>query len=134
MVKRIQLIFHHPAVYIFLSFFIPLFVYVRTLAPTVVFGDSGELTPAAVKLGIPHPPGFPLWTFLAHFFSYIPYRTGAWRINFSSAVFAATASALLFLFLSTSAHYFLNKKKSPLIYFTSLIFSLLFAFSGTAWS
>lgn len=39
-------------------------VYLATLSPTIVAGDSGELATAAAKLGIAHPPGFPVWTLL----------------------------------------------------------------------
>jgi hypothetical protein len=33
-------------------------------APGLTFEDAGELTAAAVHLGVPHPPGYPLWTLL----------------------------------------------------------------------
>lgn len=37
-----------------------------TVAPSVTFGDSGELLSAAISLGVGHPPGYPLWTLVAH--------------------------------------------------------------------
>ena len=42
--------------------------YILTLAPTVTLEDSGELVVAADYLGVPHPPGYPIWTLLAWFF------------------------------------------------------------------
>ncbi len=72
-----------------------LILYLATLAPTVTGEDSGELIGAAATLGVPHPPGYPVWTFLAHLFSWIPLGTAAWRINlFSAACGAGTISLL----------------------------------------
>jgi tetratricopeptide (TPR) repeat protein len=59
--------------------------------------DSGELIVVAHFLGIAHPPGFPLWTMLAHVASLIPWGNVAARVNFASAVFAALACAMLTL-------------------------------------
>src|ERR1700730_3865631 len=74
-----------------------LLLYSWTLAPTVTLVDSGELIVVAHGLGVAHPPGFPLWALLAHFASVVPFGSVATRVNFSSAVFAALASAMVAL-------------------------------------
>jgi len=78
-------------------FLVALVVYGWTLAPTVTPTDSGELILAAYGLGVAHPPGVPLWIMLTHIASLIPIGNVAVRINFSSAVFAALACAMLTL-------------------------------------
>src|SRR4030095_5213120 len=78
-------------------FLVALVVYSWTLAPTVTPTDSGELILAAYGLGVAHPPGVPLWIMLAHLASLVPVGNVAVRINFSSAVFAALACAMLTL-------------------------------------
>src|SRR5436190_21418039 len=78
-------------------FLVALLLYSWTLAPTVTLTDSGELMVVARGLGIAHPPGVPLWTVLAHLASLVPLGSIAVRINFSSAVFAALACAMLSL-------------------------------------
>jgi hypothetical protein len=78
-------------------FLVGLVVYSWTLAPTVTLTDSGELIVAAYELGVAHPPGTPLWVMLAHLASIAPVGSVAVRINFSSAVFAALACAMLTL-------------------------------------
>jgi tetratricopeptide (TPR) repeat protein len=70
-------------------------LYSVTLAPTVTLVDSGELILAAKTFGVAHPPGFPLYVLLAHFFTWLPIGSVAARVNFASAVFAALAAAML---------------------------------------
>src|SRR5215510_12533125 len=78
-------------------FLVALVLYSWTLAPTVTPTDSGELILAAYGLGVAHPPGVPLWIMLTHLASLVPVGSVAVRINFSSAVFAALACAMLTL-------------------------------------
>jgi hypothetical protein len=78
-------------------FVVALIVYSWTLAPTVTPTDSGELILAAYGLGVAHPPGVPVWIMLAHLASLVPVGNVAVRVNFSSAVFAALACAMLTL-------------------------------------
>jgi hypothetical protein len=71
-------------------------VYFVTLAPTVTSEDSGELIAAAHCFGVPHPPGYPLWTMLCGFFIHtFPSGSAAWKANLLSAIFAAGGVALL---------------------------------------
>ncbi len=65
-------------------------LYWSTLCPTVFWYDSAEYTAAAHVLGVPHPPGYPLYTLIAHPFSYVP-GDPARAINLVSAVFGAAA-------------------------------------------
>ncbi|HEY4101911.1 MAG TPA: DUF2723 domain-containing protein [Gemmatimonadales bacterium] len=70
-----------------------LLIYLVTLAPTVTFWDAGEFIVAAKILGIPHPPGTPLFVLLTHVWGLIvPFGQYAWRINLFSAVCSAAAA------------------------------------------
>ena len=77
-----------------------LILYAITLAPTVTLVDSGELIVAARRLGVAHPPGFPLYVLLAHLATIFPFGNVAVRVNFASSVFATLAAATLTLLVS----------------------------------
>ena len=73
-------------------------LYVATLAPTAQFWDTPEYIAAAYVLGIPHPPGNPLFVILAHVWGLIPWMHGyAARINLFAAVTSALATGFWFL-------------------------------------
>src|SRR3954454_25200413 len=75
-----------------------LLLYERTMARTVRPGDPGEFQLAAVVLGVPHPPGYPLWVLIAHLFTrVIPYGDALWRVSLTSVVYGATAVGLTYL-------------------------------------
>jgi hypothetical protein len=131
-------------------FLVALLLYSWTLAPTVTLTDSGELIVVARGLGIAHPPGVPLWIILAHLASLVPFGNIAVRINFSSALFAALACAMLTLTvaeLMITRSYLATwkrRKKSAqsaesgvarlLLVAPALGAGLLMAFSRTLWS
>ena len=75
-----------------------LVLYALTLAPTAQFWDTPEYIAAAYVLGIPHPPGNPLFVILAHTWGLIPWLHGyAARINLMSAVMSALSAGFWFL-------------------------------------
>jgi len=107
-------------------FVVALAVYLFTMAPTVALIDSGELTDAAWSLGNAHPPGFPLFVLVTHFFTMLPIRSVAWRANFASAFFSAAAAA----FATLAAFEFKKERDATVI---AIATGLLFAFSRTVW-
>ncbi|MEX0692489.1 MAG: DUF2723 domain-containing protein [Gemmatimonadales bacterium] len=73
-------------------------LYVLTLAPTAQMWDTSEYIAAAKVLGIPHPPGNPLFVLIAKVWGLIPLAAHyAMRINLLAAVTSAVASGFLFL-------------------------------------
>jgi transmembrane protein TMEM260 (protein O-mannosyltransferase) len=73
-------------------------IYLATLAPTTAFWDTSEYIAAAKVLGIPHPPGNPLFVILAHTFGLLPLAASyAVRINLFAAVTSAASAGLWFL-------------------------------------
>ncbi len=73
-------------------------LYVATLAPTTQFWDTSEYIAAAYVLGIPHPPGNPLFSLLAHTWGLLPLAHAyAERINLLAATTSAIAAGCWFL-------------------------------------
>src|SRR5687767_9487813 len=71
-------------------------VYAATLAPSVTLWDAGEFNAAIGSLGIPHPPGTPLYIVLARVWAdALGFLPQALAVNLLSAVTTAIACALL---------------------------------------
>ncbi|MGM0578755.1 MAG: glycosyltransferase family 117 protein [Myxococcota bacterium] len=70
-------------------------VYVATATPGAFWLDSTELAGAAATLGVPHPPGHPLYVILGHAASLVPVGSLGFRIALLSGAFAAWAVCLV---------------------------------------
>ena len=107
-------------------------LYFFTLAPTVSLEDGGELAVASDYLGVPHPPGYPIWTLITWFFQWVfhwvryygqpdsnamlvwkslqdvftpgvnGYPNPTWSVGLASAVCGALACGFLALLVSRS--------------------------------
>lgn len=127
-------------------------VYFLTLGPSVGLEDSGELAVAGDHLGVPHPPGYPIWTIIsfcfARIFDFVTFRgqpNPAWAIALSSAVFGALASGCTAMLITRSASDMLADAKDIhngessfgeriLCWVGGVAGSLIFAFSPVMWS
>jgi tetratricopeptide (TPR) repeat protein len=108
--------------------------YLVTLEPSVPTGDSGELIAAAWVLGVPHPPGYPLWTMLAAAFERLPFGSPAYGANLMSAVLDALAVSVVFLVtLRLTAGRVRGGRPGRLALVAAAIGALLLAFSTTFW-
>ena len=90
---------HGPAT-AFLAAGLALTLYLATTSTDITWAhhgaDGGELLAAARVNGVPHPPGYPLYTFLLRQWLilgdlFVPASTLAWRGNLFSALLAAAA-------------------------------------------
>src|SRR6187401_3275575 len=75
--------------------------YYLTLAPDLTLEDSGELAVGSFYAGVPHPPGYPVWTLYTWLFTVlVPFSNIAWRVALSSAVAGALSCGLIALMVS----------------------------------
>jgi transmembrane protein TMEM260 (protein O-mannosyltransferase) len=80
-----------------------------SLAPSVTFWDAGEFVASMKVLGIPHPPGTPLFVMMGHVFGMVfPLGEFAFRTNLQSALFASAGAGCWFLVLQEAAGKYLG--------------------------
>lgn len=80
----------------FTAFIVPAVLGILSASPTPYWLDSPELTAAVQTLGMPHPPGHPLYVTAVKIFTLIPLGSIAFRVSAASAIFGACASFLLY--------------------------------------
>ncbi len=129
-------------------------VYFYTLGPSVGLEDSGELATASAHLGVPHPPGYPFWTFCTWIFckifssvTYMDHPNPVWAVSCCSAFFGALAAGCMAMLISRSAADLINTVKKDslfadndssttnwLSFLGGVSGALAFAFSPVEWS
>jgi len=116
-----------------------LVIYFLTKAPTLSFWDCGEFIAAGSILGVPHPPGSPLYVLIARLFSLIPFASDiAVRINMLSVI--SSSLAVLFAYLTAVRMLHLAFKKDDslltriIIYAGGVSGALFLGFGLTSWN
>lgn len=72
---------------------VALILYIRTLAPSLLWGDSAEFQTLSHTLGMTHPSGYMTQIMIGKLFTLIPVGNIAYRVNLMSAFFGALAVA-----------------------------------------
>lgn len=73
-------------------------LYLLTLSPSTAMWDTSEYIAAAYTLGLPHPPGNPLFVLIGRVFAELPIAPGvAMRINVLAALCSAVSATMWFL-------------------------------------
>ena len=119
--------------------------YYYTLAPDLTLEDSGELCVGSMYAGVPHPPGYPVWTIYSWLFTkLVPFSNIAWRVALSSAVAAAFSCGLLALMVSRGSALILrgteffkalaDDEEKWISSVCGVVAGLLLAFNGFMWS
>jgi tetratricopeptide (TPR) repeat protein len=120
-------------------FLFVLVIYIRTMAVSVSFWDCGEFIACAHVLGIPHPPGAPLFGLLSRLFNLLPlFETVARRVNFLSALTGALSAGMLYLVVERISRSWFSEGLSwrgrLLGMIGGITAGLWMAFSDTYWS
>jgi hypothetical protein len=74
-------------------------IYLATLAPSTAMWDTSEYISAAYVLGLPHPPGNPLFVLIGRVFAILPlgHLSVAMKVNILAALTSAIAAGMWFL-------------------------------------
>jgi hypothetical protein len=74
-------------------------IYLATLAPSTAMWDTSEYISAAYVLGLPHPPGNPLFVLIGRVFAILPlgHLSVAVKVNILAALTSAIAAGMWFL-------------------------------------
>jgi len=115
-------------------------IYNATKAPTLSFWDCGEFIACSYILGIPHPPGTPLYILIGRVFTMIPFHADiSARVNMLSAMSGAFAA--MFAYLVTYrliGLWYLNRKPSgwskAIAHIGAMVGASMFAFGRTHWN
>ncbi len=122
----------------FLVLVISFFVYYDTMAPSVSYWDCGEFIAVSYTLGVPHPPGSPLFLLLGRIASLLPFSDDiAFRVNLLSPLVSAFAIFFLYLIIVQVINNWRGKLESKIdsliVFGSALIGSLTFAFTDSHW-
>src|SRR3989338_9970093 len=114
---------HNLSRYIPIIIFIFWVIYYTYFQTSSIYGgDAGDLVTAAYLRGVAHPPGYPLYTFIGHLLTKLPFNTVAWRVGLLSSIPSAATLTMLYLLLRMVS----KKIILPLIAVSTLGFTYLF--------
>ncbi len=115
-----------------------------TLAPDLTLEDCGELAVASMYAGVPHPPGYPVWTIYTWFWTLLPVSNIAYRVALSSAFAGALSCGLVALMVSRGSSMIMEgiadlknierKWENALCIVAGLVSGMLIGFNGFMWS
>jgi tetratricopeptide (TPR) repeat protein len=118
--------------------------YMLTAAPEVTLEDSGELATGSFYAGVPHPPGYPLWTVYTWFFTLLPLGNVAYRVGVGVALSGALSAGLLAMITSRGSSMMIEsieafkavtrKLENAICVVSGFVAGVLLAFNGYMWS
>ena len=124
------------AAFVFVASFL---VYALTVQRSFSFWDCGEFIACAYILGIPHPPGTPLFVLLGRVFSTIPFVEDiSYRINYISVITSAFTAMFSYLLTVRLVGYFFPAEERGglnrlIAYVGGIVGGLMVAWSRTNW-
>ena len=119
--------------------------YIYTLAPDLTLEDCGELATGSFYAGVPHPPGYPVWTVYSWVFTWlVPIGNIAYRVAISSAFAGAMTCGLVALMVSRGSSMIMegiadlknieSKWENALCLVCGFVAGMAIGFNGFMWS
>ncbi|PAW83877.1 MAG: hypothetical protein B9S33_12880 [Pedosphaera sp. Tous-C6FEB] len=116
-----------------------------TLAPDLTLEDSGELAVGSMYAGVPHPPGYPVWTLFTWLIcELVPFSNIAWRVALASAICGALACGLIGMMVSRGSAMIIEgfeslkglplKTEQAICVVSGYVAGMLMGFNGFMWS
>ncbi|MBR39239.1 MAG: hypothetical protein CL888_03415 [Dehalococcoidia bacterium] len=121
-----------------ITFLISFIVYFDTMAPSVSYWDCGEFIAVSYTLGVPHPPGSPLFLLLGRIASMLPISQDiAFRVNILSPLVSALAVMFLYLIIVQFVNHWRGRVESTtdalIVFGAGFVGALTFAFTDSHW-
>ncbi len=113
-----------------------LIMYALTVQNTVPFWDAGEFIATSYVLGIPHPPGTPLYVLIGRLATLVPIENVATRVNFLSSLASAFAVLLTYLIvvrLILAMWREPSRQERLVAYVSGAVAAIFMAFSSSFW-
>ncbi len=102
--RPIDRLYWGGAIFVWLGSFI---VYWLTVQRSIPFWDCGEFIAASAILGVPHPPGTPLFIMIGRLFAVLPIADDiSFRINMISVISSAFTAMLAYMVTARMIRYF----------------------------
>ncbi|HHS51087.1 MAG TPA: DUF2723 domain-containing protein [candidate division Zixibacteria bacterium] len=123
-------------------------VYAQTAQPTVSFWDCGEFIACSYTLGVPHPPGAPLFLLIGRLVALLPldFLAPLWgleemsvslKINLMTGFSMALAVGVIFLIIARFAEKMFIKANTAsehaIVFVAGMVGALMTAFASTYW-
>jgi hypothetical protein len=119
--------------------------YYLTIAPEMTLEDSGELAAGSFYAGIPHPPGYPVWTIFTHLWTVLlPVGNVAWRVAVADSFSGALAAGMLAFIVSRGSSMmiesiddlknFNRRWENTICLVSGFVAGILIGFNGYMWS
>ncbi len=100
-----------------LVYLVALIVYIMTVQESLSFWDCGEFIACSYILGIPHPPGSPLFVMMGRLFSLLPIAADiSHRINLLTALSSSFTAMFSYLLTKRLIDYLSGDKRHQLAY------------------
>jgi tetratricopeptide (TPR) repeat protein len=128
-----------------ITFLVMWTAYFLTISPEVTLQDSGELAVGSFYAGVPHPPGYPVWTLYTWLWTVLlPVGNTAWQVAVGEVTAGALASALLAFLVSRGSSMLIEgieelraiagQWENAICVVSGFVAGTLMGFNGFVWS